>query len=62
MGKIVPANRDKKILAVKTYPSFIWTENVTPELDKYRKGDFYPNFLIIDLERKGVNFKDNTKR
>ena len=26
----------------------------------YQKGFFYPRFLIVSLERKRANFKDNT--
>ena len=38
----------------------MWRKKITAEQDKYRKRFFYPSFLIIGLETKRANFKDNT--
>ena len=38
----------------------MWRKKITAEQDKYRKRFFYPGFLIIGLETKRANFKDNT--
>ena len=38
----------------------MWRKKITAEQDKYRKRFFCPGFLIIGLETKRANFKDNT--
>ena len=58
MRKNVPTKPDAKYKLVN-FITRLYERKVLAERDKCRNGVFYPEFLIIDAEKKRGNFKNN---